>query len=111
MNDNLADAKPFESASPDTFEPVAAYQRLLTTMVSCPYKDMTAHFDSLKEENRDDNLDPSLNNFVGIQRLKWNLLYSETGGPSNRFSISSVDPLHYLPLTPNSQNGQLFNIC
>lgn len=111
VGDSLADTKPFESASSDTFEPVSAYQRLLTTMVLCPYKDMTADFDILKEEKRDDNLDPSLNNFIGVQRLRWNALYSETGGPANRFSISSVDPLHYLPLTPSAQNGELFNIC
>lgn len=72
---------------------------------------MTAHFDNLEEKESDDSVDPDPNNFVSIQRLKWNSLYSETGGPPNRFTISSVDPLHYLPLMPNSQNEQLFNIC
>jgi len=80
-------------------------------MVSCPYKDITSDFDILKEEKIDDNFDPSLNGFLSVQRLRWNSLYSETGGPSNRFSITSVDPLHYLPPTTSSKDEQLFKLC
>lgn len=80
-------------------------------MVSCPYEEITADFNALVGGREDDILDPSLENFVHVQRLKWRSHYPEIGGPPSRFSISSVDPLHYLPLTPSIQNGELFNIC
>jgi hypothetical protein len=78
-------------------------------MVSCPYDDFTAEFTELKSEKGYENIDPSLENYVGIQRLRWN--YPNTGDSPSRFSISSVDPLHYLPITPSIHNGELFNIC
>lgn len=79
-------------------------------MASCPYEEITAHFDVLKG-NADSNVDLDLDNFIGIQRLRWKSLHSAVGGLPNRFEISSVDPLHYSPLTPNIQNGQLFSTC
>lgn len=105
----LAVAGAATTESLDLFDPVSAYQRLLTTMVSYPYEDVNNELAIFETEEGNDNIDPSLQNFVGVQRLRWH--YQDTGGPPSRFSISSVDPLHYLPITPNIQNGQLFNIC
>ncbi|RDL37623.1 uncharacterized protein BP5553_05056 [Venustampulla echinocandica] len=101
----------------DSIEPVSAYQGLLTAMTSFPYYSDHEEFLGLSQEVGQagqvdqGSWDSNSDNVIAMQRLRWASHNSEAGGPPAYFSINSVDPLHFLPLTPTVQNTELFNIC
>lgn len=46
------------------------------------------------------------------EKLKWELWQTTNGRiPRTCFGISSVEPLHYLPIKPTVLNAELLQIC
>ena len=108
---------------PDFLDAGTSYQQLLNAMISSTPEPID--FDSYLSQ------DSNLNSGSGspltedeilhpdgaldvqqTQNLRWAIWYSrmnETIKPC--FNIISVDPLHYLPIKPTVQNGELFQVC
>ncbi|TVY78251.1 hypothetical protein LSUE1_G006779, partial [Lachnellula suecica] len=64
----------------------------------------------LKRRKQDNDFGSKGEKSVGTQRLRWKTHTLTASGAPSHFSINSVDPLHFLPIAPSVQNGELFNI-
>ena len=88
------------------------YQEIVGAMVSNLGETLDA------EGERDDGLESSKRSGsdvsdYGVRDLQLvNVSRARRGSQSpSRFSITSVDPLHYLGIVPTSQNGELLHAC
>lgn len=98
-----------------------SYQNLLNTMVSRisaavmsgDYESNSAFLESQEERKRSFNSKPASNNktLINIHRDQRNVQYSPPVGTPSSFSISSVDPLHFLGITPTYESGELLHAC
>jgi hypothetical protein len=89
-----------------------AYQKLLTLMLSAPFGLIESEEDSSQQETQASNLVSSEDFETSAERLKWTVWQSTSGGISRPcFGVSSVEPLHYLPIKPTVLNGELLQIC
>lgn len=89
-----------------------AYQKLLSLMLSSPFSPLNANTGLNREcpQNSDYNSEADFKHRA--EKLKWELWQTTNGGfPKTCFGISSVEPLHYLPIKPTVLNGELLQIC
>ena len=98
-----------------------SYQNLLNTMVSRiseavmsgDYESNSAFPQSQEQRKRSFNSKPASKNktFIKVHRDKLTVQYSPPVGTPSSFSISSVDPLHFLGITPTFESGELLHAC
>jgi hypothetical protein len=92
------------------------YQNLVGAMITHLGDDLNAtdeHIDSSSPSSSTDaSYSVTTSDQEGSPKTKAMVAFTSTrvGRPSN-FSITSVDPLHFLGITPTYQSGELLNAC
>jgi hypothetical protein len=105
-NDNLLEPL-------DVIDAGLVYQKLLSLMLSAPYPPSIEAESELDRKQSQGSEYLSEDDFKHrAEKLKWKLWQTTNGGISKTcFGISSVEPLHYLPIKPTMLNGELLQIC
>ena len=105
LNDDLLE--PLDVADAGT-----AYQKLLSLMISSQFPPLNADTGLNQECPHNSDYSSEADFKHCTEKLKWELWQTTNGGvPKTCFGISSVEPLHYLPIKPTVLNGELLQIC
>lgn len=107
------DVKPMvgREISPDSFDqfgPVA-YQSIVGLMITNMEEKDNTPTDHFAHYNFEDH--PTGGGLIPIPRIRRGSQSLSVVGPPSRFSISSVDPLHFIGITPTHQAGELLHGC